>query len=173
MRVGVTGHRTFDGGDEVARQVDAVLDRLWADHGPIDRHPTHLDPTDEVWSALAEGADRMVAERLLARGAVLVALLPLEPDDYRDDFGDPASVAEFDRLLGAATEVRVARPSDPTREAAYEAAGLEMLDAVDVLVALWDGAPQRGRGGTGAIVAEARRRGLEVIVVPVTRDNVG
>lgn len=163
MRIGVTGHRRFDGVDEVAKHVERELDAWCADHPGAGL---------EVWSSLAEGADRLVADLLLRRGAVLVALLPLPVTDYRTDFADEASLAEFDRLLATARDVRVARPVDPTRDAAYEAAGLALIEAVDVLVALWDGAAPRGRGGTAEIVAAARRSGCEVVVVPVTRDNV-
>lgn len=126
----------------------------------------------EVWSSLAEGADRVIARQLLERGAALIAVLPLEPDDYRRDFTATESLAEFDHLLARAHQVHIVDPGEPTREAAYEAAGLAVVDAVDVLIALWDGGGSRGRGGTAEIVDEARRRGREVVVVPVTRDNV-
>ena len=159
-RIGVTGHRAFDDVARVAGEVDAVLVGL-RDGGDV-----------EIWSSLAEGADRLVAERAMQHGAALTAVLPLPADDHRTDFAGPSSVAEFERLLGAAADVRVVRPSEGTREAAYEAAGLAMLAGIDVLVAVWDGAPSRGRGGTAEIVAEARRRGIEVVVVPVTRANV-
>ena len=158
-RIGVTGHRTFDDVDGTADAIDGVLAGLVADEV-------------QVWSSLAEGADRLVAERAMARGASLVVVLPLRAAEYRKDFADPLSVAEFDRLVGAASEVHLARPDDPTREAAYEAAGREMLGHIDVLIAVWDGAPARGRGGTAQIVGEARALGIEVAVVPVTRDNV-
>lgn len=162
-RVGVTGHRAFDDVDSVCEQVDVVLDRVCADWVPADL---------EIWSSLAEGADRIVAGNMVARGAALIAVLPLAPHEYRLDFAAPDSQAEFDRFLGLAQTIRVVESIEPSREAAYEAAGLALLDAVDVLVAVWDGEAQRGRGGTAAIVDEARRRGREVVVVPVTRDNV-
>jgi hypothetical protein len=41
-----------------------------------------------------------------------------------------------------------------------ESAGLYVLVHCDVLLAVWDGRGAQGRGGTGGIVAEARRRGL-------------
>lgn len=163
VRIGVTGHRSFDDLDDVERRVDRVLDDVCGRHDGA---------AIEVWSSLAEGADRLVVDLLMRRDAELVVVLPLPADDYRGDFTEPASQVEFDRLLGAAQDVRLAQPVDETREAAYEAAGFELLDAVDVLVALWDGAPSRGRGGTAEVVAEARRRQREVVVVPVTRDNV-
>jgi hypothetical protein len=50
----------------------------------------------------------------------------------------------------------------PTREDAYLAGGLALVDDVDVLVALWDGEPSRGRGGTAEVVQYARDTGTPV-----------
>jgi hypothetical protein len=38
-----------------------------------------------------------------------------------------------------------------------------------VLVALWDGEPARGVGGTAEVVAAAQAGGIEIIVVPIRR----
>jgi hypothetical protein len=111
----------------------------------------------------------VVAFRELAEpDAHLVALLPLAPDDYATDFAGAESLAEFDRLLAAADDVRVMDGAGP-REAAYERAGRAVVDGSDVLVALWDGQPSGGRGGTAEIVAYARKRGVPVEVVTVRR----
>jgi hypothetical protein len=40
-----------------------------------------------------------------------------------------------------------------------------MLDDVDQLIAVWDGGPARGLGGTAEIVQLARRHGLTVHVL--------
>jgi hypothetical protein len=45
------------------------------------------------------------------------------------------------------------------------AASERMLDLADQLVAVWDGLPARGYGGTADVVAAARRRGMPVVVV--------
>ena len=153
VRLGVTGHRAFDDVDGVTAAVDAVLDRL--------------DAPLEVRSSLAEGADRLVVERAMRRpGTRLVAVLPLEPDDYEDDFDGTED--EFRRLLDVAAEVEVVTPQ-PTREAAYELAGREVVDGSDVLVALWDRGGSRGQGGTAEIVEYARSKGVTVEVVAVGR----
>lgn len=161
--VGVTGHRDLARPDEVAVAVDAVLDALEAEGGG----------SLVAVSALAEGADRLVARRVLARpGGRLIALLPLEPADYVADFADVASVEEFTELLAAADEYEVitGAPSDDwTREAAYERAGHAMLDRCDVLLALWDGEPGRGRGGTAEMVFEAGLVGRRCEVIAVER----
>ena len=87
------------------------------------------------------------------------SILPLAVDEYARDFHTPASLAEFQALLGRAASVRVV-PSDTAapREEAYEAAGLAMLDRADVVLALWDGEESRGRGGTAEMVQVARDR---------------
>ena len=153
MRLGVTGHRAFDDVEGVTDAVDDVLDRY--------------DGDLEVRSSLAEGADRLVVERARRRpGTRLVAVLPLPPDDYEDDFD--GTVDEFRALLDSADRVEVVDPQ-PTREAAYERAGHVVVDGSDVLVALWDGAASRGQGGTAEIVEYARARGVPVEVVAVGR----
>lgn len=166
MRVGVTGHRRYDDPERVAAAVEDLADQL------VTRAiaaGSHL----EVWSSLAEGADRVVASALMARGAALVAVLPLDPIEYASDFTVPGSTSEFERLLAAASHVLVVGAHADSREAAYEAAGLAVVDACNVLVALWDGDPARGLGGTAEIVAAAERCGRDVIAVPITRGNVG
>lgn len=157
VRIGVTGHRVFDQRDEAWAAVVELV-RGW-------RRPI------ELWSSLAEGADRMVAEAVLAAdpGARLVAVLPVPADDYRSDFADAASVAEFDRLLARADEVHVTGPVDD-RIAAYERAGELIAEATELLVAVWDGEPARGPGGTADVVAYARDLGRRVAVIPVRRD---
>lgn len=164
--VGVTGHRALADREKVAVEIDALLDRLLAGSGR----------TLVAVSSLAEGSDRLFAQRVLARpGGRLVVLLPLKPVDYVLDFADAASVQEFTDLLAAADETQVIEgaPSDDwTREAAYERAGHAVLDRSDVLVALWDGEKGRGRGGTAEMVFEANLIGKAVEVIPVERAAV-
>jgi hypothetical protein len=113
-----------------------------------------------VISALAEGADRLVAERVLARpGTRLIVPLPLRREEYLRDFESEASKQHFSALLERADEV-TELPHQPSRGARYHAAGIYVLDHSDVLIAVWDGKPGRGASGTAEIVAEARRRGL-------------
>lgn len=164
LRIGVTGHRTIAAPARVREQVVRALDEL---AGPDGR----AVPLVAV-SSLAEGADRLVARAVLARpGGRLVAILPMEPSVYAEDFIADGSQAEFEALATAADEVVIVPtdPGDAGREAAYERAGLAVLDRCDVLLALWDGGPGRGRGGTAELVDEARRRGRKVVVVEVAR----
>ena len=155
LTIGVTGHRFLAEPDLLDTALADVVERLARER-------------PEPWtalSALAEGADRRVAHHLLGRpGTRLVAVLPLEVEDYESDFGTPASRAEFRGLLARADEV-VTLPPQEDRDRAYETGGLEVLVRSDILVAVWDGQVEQGVGGTGAIVALARERGLPVVWV--------
>jgi hypothetical protein len=53
------------------------------------------------------------------------------------------------------------------REDAYELAGRAVVDRCDVVVALWDGLPARGRAGCAEIVQYAldQDRVVEVVLV--------
>lgn len=154
--LGVTGHRVLPGGEGLAAEVDGAIDDLAGER------------TVHLLTSLAEGADRLVAHRVLARtGGTIEAILPLERHDYEDDFADDASRHEFHELLGRAEATEVV--SGPTRTAAYEAAGFAVVDRSEALLALWDGQPARGEGGTAHVVARARDLGHPVRVVAVAR----
>src|SRR5690606_27911636 len=68
-------------------------------------------------------------------------------------------------LLARAARV-VELPGQRTAaEQAYERAGLVMLDHVALLIAVWDGGPAAGRGGTPDMLEAAARRGIPVVVI--------
>jgi len=153
VAIGVTAHRVLTDLDTIVTGVDAALAHV---------EQAFAGQPLTLISSLAEGGDRLVVPRVLARlRAQLMVPLPLPKADYMRDFASAEARAEFLRLLRLATHV-VELPPRPTREEAYESAGLFMLDHSDVLLTIWDGQAAQGRGGTGAIVAEARRRRLPI-----------
>ena len=153
IRVGVTGHRILAEPEKIDEAVGQALRQI------EQKFPG--EPITVV-SALAEGADRIVARHVLSRDdAGLIVPLPLAPSDYLSDFHSEDSRAEFLRLLNRADQVDE-MSSAPTREQAYEAAGEYVLNNSDVLIAIWDGGNAQGKGGTGEIVARARERGLPI-----------
>jgi hypothetical protein len=112
-------------------------------------------------SSLADGADQLFAAAVLALGGSLEVLVPAER--YREEL--PAhSRPAYDRLLARAVAVERLSYTEPTDEA-HMAAGRLLVDRSDVLLAIWDGRPSRGPGGTGDVVAYARERGVPVEVV--------
>jgi hypothetical protein len=152
LRIGVTGHRflaerakLLDGLQVVCEQIERRFPRsFWL-----------------LVSPLAEGADRLVTQYLLDRGARLQVPLPLPLEAYLEDFPEPASKQEFFILMAHAAEVVQLLPVE-TRAAAYQQVGRYILHNCDVLIALWDGQAAQGQGGTGEIVAEARQLSLPI-----------
>jgi hypothetical protein len=88
FRIGVTGHRDLANPDELRAAVRKAL------RGLIELLPvaSAAGLTPVVVSALAEGADRQVAEEILADpDARLEVALPLPQMDYEEDFKAEAS----------------------------------------------------------------------------------
>lgn len=153
IRIGVTGHRILAELDRIELGVEEALGRV-----------EQLFPGESltVVSALAEGADRLVAWRVLARpDARLTVPLPLEESDYIRDFSSEESRLEFSTLLRRASKIERMPPA-PARDQAYEAAGEYVLNNSDVLLTIWDGRPAQGRGGTADIVSRSRSRKLPI-----------
>lgn len=150
VRLGITGHRGLPAKTE--RLVDAELRAIttrYSGRGLVG------------YSCLADGADSLFAQAVLDAGGRLVVVVPATR--YRD--GLPVEHhPTYDRLIAEATEVvRLDRTaSDPE---AHMAASEYLIDQVDELIAVWDGQPARGFGGTADVVAVARKRNLPVTVV--------
>lgn len=166
IRVGVTGHRAIADEQDVVDRLRVALGELRSlASDEASGAPVRL----EILSALAEGADRLVAKIALSQPCdTLVAVLPLALEDYLEDFPTAASRGEFEDLLAASRLVETMPPA-ATREAAYEQAGHWIVDHSDTLVALWDRDTSRGRGGTAEIVAYAVVRGVPVLWVRTER----
>lgn len=126
-----------------------------------------------VVSSLAEGADQLVAEAGVAMGARLEVVLPLAKDDYRADFAVDRSRARFAALLAQAASVTYV-PGTRVRPEAYAAASEMVLQRSDVMLALWDGQPARGSGGTAETVdaTGAARKPLAWIEVGRPGDDI-
>ncbi|GII53265.1 hypothetical protein Pth03_16540 [Planotetraspora thailandica] len=112
-------------------------------------------------SSLAEGSDRLFVEILLQAGGTLHAVLPFR--GYENTFEGAAREA-FDRLLADAQTVTTLDFAEPD-DAAYDAAGRFVVDNCNLLVAVWDGKPARGLGGTADAVAYAYKRSKEIVVI--------
>ncbi|MFP4390125.1 MAG: hypothetical protein ACLFPR_14425 [Desulfococcaceae bacterium] len=114
-------------------------------------------------SPLAEGVDRLVAEILLnsfSPSSELRVLLPFSQPAYEKTFHDPAAILPFRNLLQRARSVETMPPvPNSVPEDAFLACGKAVVDRTDILLAIWDGRPAKGRGGTGEVVAYARKIG--------------
>lgn len=156
VRIGITGHRTLASEQLIRESVKIVL-------GKLDKMLSRTPHTFVAVSPLAEGTDRLVAKEVLEWQASedkpsLDAVLPLPVDDYMRDFVSKESKDEFRAFLAKAKSV-LTLGETTTREAAYENVGHYVVDNCDVLIAIWNGKPAAGQGGTAEIVEYARRAG--------------
>jgi hypothetical protein len=148
-RVGVTGHRELPYRTHrlVSAAIAAELRRFRALHGI---------------SCLAEGADQIFAEEVLRAGGALTVVIPSA--DYGRGFATSAGKATYRELRAQAEEVIELPFSSPSEEA-YWAAGRRVVGLADVLLAVWDGSPSKGVGGTADVVAFADERGVPTTVM--------
>jgi hypothetical protein len=160
LSVGVTGHRPERlAGFDLTALKDAVVASLTAITQAADKADIRLV------SSLAEGADSIVADSALAQNWQLDVVLPFFREVYAADF-DAGDVREAhtDRLAQASAVFEL--PGErAAKDAAYERAGRVVLAQSDVLIAVWDSGPVRGRGGAAQIVAEAVLQGIPVIQI--------
>lgn len=173
--IGIVGHRPDRLVDQsaIATQLDHVLSAVEAALAGLASDGAYTATCrPRMVSALAEGADRIAASVALQRGLPLVAVLPFPPSLYEGDFADEGSRDSFRDLLRSAEAAIVLDGSVDARERAYDRAGLVLLDNVDLLVAVWDGGPGRGRGGTREVIEEAARRGIAVVTISTDGSGV-
>lgn len=160
LNIGVTGHR-------LNRISQRELDRLTPKVRPFLAQiaaAARLAPPI-LLSGLAEGADRHLAELAMDAGYALHAVLPFDREIYAQDFADAESRLQFASLLLRAERITELPGIPGVSAQAYRRAGHALLDEADVLLAVWDGQPAQGAGGTAEVVNEACRRRIPVIHV--------
>ncbi len=155
--IGVTGHRSAGlGGANLFQLRNKVRDVLALFHHMIQI----LDPNASmrILSPLAEGADQIVAQEGLFIGYELHCILPFDSNEYIKYFDSQEGAKEFNKLLDRANTIIQLNGkyiNEKDRKAAYLEAGRIIMVKSDILIAIWDGRPERGLGGTAQIVKEA------------------
>ena len=178
LNIGITGHRPNKLGDSgaqmMAAQFRSIADEIEAQVTMIRQEPSAGlycagPPLLRIVSGLAEGADRIAVLNAPANW-LCEAVLPMPRAEYAKDFGaDPAAPArlEFQHLLTRAvtiTELTVpGLEGDDARTASYRQLGTFLLGQIDLLIAVWDGGPADGPGGTGELVIAALQTGMPVV----------
>ncbi|MGH8899634.1 MAG: hypothetical protein ACRDZ4_22050 [Egibacteraceae bacterium] len=150
-RVGVTGHQALP--PRTAMLVEQALRAF------LER----CDDPDLVGiTCLADGADQLFARAVLDHGGAVEVVVPAQR--YRDSL-EPLSAREtYDQLFASAFHVQ-RLPFVESTEESHMAAGRFIVESSDVLVAVWDGKPARGLGGTADVVGYAHELGVPVDVV--------
>lgn len=146
-RVGITGHQRPDptAWPWVSK---AIREQLQAFERPL-----------VGVTSLAVGADQLLARLVIELGGKLHAVLPYE--DIERSFA-PYDVGQYRELVGQAETVEVLH-TPGTDEDAYLSAGQHVVDSSDVVIAVWNGLPAKGKGGTADIVNYALSKGKPLI----------
>jgi len=153
MRLGATGHQDLppEALESITETLREVLDAE-ALHGGL-----------VGYTSLAAGADQLFARLLVEAHGELRVVVPSA--GYEQTFNDDGvALEQFRDLLQKAGEVEHL-PFDRPTEEAFFAAGQRVVDCCERLIAVWDGKPARGLGGTADIVSYANTVGKAVTVV--------
>jgi hypothetical protein len=150
MRVGITGHRGLNA--DVERRVRELLEATVRTYAP-----------DELIgvSCIADGPDAWFADYVLAHGGRLEVVVPA--DGYRESLPEEHWPA-YDGLMSSAVEVHQTGMAE-SNSASHMAGSEILVGLVDELLAVWDGKPAWGFGGTADVVGYAERTGVPVRIL--------
>jgi hypothetical protein len=87
--------------------------------------------------------------------------LPMPKDEFRKDFDEP-TWSRAEAVMASALSVEVTGGNQPRDELYYEC-GIETVQQSGLLLALWNGEPSHGMGGTEDVVTFARGLGKPVV----------
>lgn len=150
QKIGITGHQKLC--DPAGwRWVKSAL------NGELDAFET---PAIAV-SSLAIGADQLFVSLVAMRGGQICAVIPFH--GYEQTFS-PEAANEYHRLLAQASTVETLQ-IEGTNEDKYLAAGKRIVELSDVVIAVWDGKPAKGKGGTADIVSYISDKKRSVIYI--------
>ena len=175
LSVGVTGHRADMIPDDAAtalreriREILMLVASAGADLLDRERDCFAQGPCQHRFvSPVADGADQIAAEVALDLGWELQVVLPFERAKYRSSLANHGARERFDALIERSAGL-LELPGDPDDSLdAYVMTGRATVAHCDLLIAVWDGRPPRGRGGTGEVVQFALARGTAIVHVPI------
>jgi hypothetical protein len=141
--IGFTGHRRLTNPDLIAEHLASAIDQIAARCSTL-----------AAISSAAAGADTIFVEEVSERRLPFFLLLPFDTARFEKDFTAEqwrriqpyfAKAVQVEQITGEATENQ-----------AYLETGLRTVDRANVVIAVWDGKPAAGQGGTGDVVAYAR-----------------
>jgi len=141
LAIGFTGHRSLP--DEAASRklvCDFLRDQKAAIAGIV-----------YGVSSAAAGGDLLFAESCVQLEIPTPGVVATPQERFRDDF-DTVTWLRVEQVLSKAVSVEVTGDRG-LRDEDYYQCGIETVQQSQLMVALWDGEPARGMGGTQEIVS--------------------
>jgi len=118
--------------------------------------------------SLAIGADQLFAAVLLELGVPYLVVLPCAL--YADTFSK-TDLPKYQYFLQRASAIQELPFQKPSESAFYEA-GKTVVQGSDLIIAVWDGEPSRGLGGTADIVNYAENIHKPIVHIDPIRFTV-
>ena len=157
MKVGITGHQNL-GSKETITWLSDVLATV-----------VHKYGIDMGITSLAIGADQLYAQILRKKDIRYLAIIP--SDQYEKTFANTSDLEKYNSLLHDASEV-IKLPFNAPSEVAFYEAGKHMVNLSDMVIAIWDGQPAKGLGGTGDVVHYAHLAKKSILHINPTKLKV-
>jgi hypothetical protein len=157
--VGFSGHRKLADPKVAADAIRKTFDRLAAGHGPL-----------AAVSSAASGSDTLFVEEVAHRNLPFRLILPFPKARFEQDFS-PADWQRILPLIERATRVEELAGGKSAEEA-YMETGKLTADRADIMIAVWDGKPAVGFGGTGDVVDYVRGLGKPLIIIDPTSGEI-
>lgn len=197
LRIGVTGARNLDAKrlEDLREKVRDILESIKRNLDELAREApvagfysvaSDAAPMLRFLSPLARGTDRLAARIAVELGYGLYVPMPFAQAEYERDFvgidegkepevpqlSADEDLKEFRDLLGKAGGDWIALDGDredPNR--AYEGVGRFVARHCDILIAIWNGRPASGRGGTAEIIEYAAGSGVPIWWIHADKDK--
>ena len=148
MKIGITGHQRLDDPSAWDWVASALSDELDILESPV-----------TAISSLAIGADQLFATLVVRRGGQIYAVIPFS--GYERAFA-PEDIKGYWSILSKASSVEILE-TPGTDEEAFLAAGRRVVELAELMIAVWNGKPAEGKGGTGDIVSYTIGKGTPLI----------
>jgi hypothetical protein len=170
--VAFVGHRPGDGSGRSRDALDACAAPIRDALRSMQEQAHARDARVELVCSAAAGADIIACDAARELGIPVHVVLPKPVDAFLEDFEGPSApdaprAREIIRAAQDDTSDWTFRVSEgePVEPSCYHEANVEMLEAADALLALWNGEPESGIGGTGEAVRAARELGFPICIV--------
>lgn len=156
MIVGVTGHQSLEGFD--IDWIKLTIHSFLTENNVI-----------KGLSSLAIGADQLFCRELIKEKIIYDVIIPC--NNYISTFKtieDSRSFLDLSIKSNSTYTLDFDKPS----EIAFYSAGIEIVNKMTVLLAIWDGKLAKGLGGTGDIVEFALKQNKQVFHIdPVNKKS--
>ena len=158
--VGFTGHRHLEDQAGAARAIRGALDAL------------RKEVAGEwiALSSIAGGSDQHFVQQARVVNLSWHAILPLPRAEFANDF-TAEEWSAVEKMLAAADHVRIISENGDRKDS-YLDCGIETVNGADVLLAVWDGEPARGKGGTADVIEYAQSIGKPIMIIDAVTHEV-